>query len=303
MRPDFRSLEVFYWVAQLGSFRRAAERLNTTQPAVSQRVASLELDLKTRLFERGPRAATLTPKGKELRDFVERLLRLTDDMIKSVASPAAMSGVVRVGVAETLVHTWLPRFVERVHACYPNVTLDIDVDVSSALRNALVEGRIDVGLLLGPVSEPSILNLDLCSYPLAFVASPDLAIAATRRDGRYSVESILAHPIITYPTTTRPYVVLRQLLSRRGERSPRIFSNSSLSTIVRMTLDRIGVSVIPPVVIGPEIARGELRVLETDIDLPDLVFHATTSILPDGSLAEPIAQLAREVALAGSSPP
>lgn len=296
MRPDFRSLEVFYWVAQLGSFRRAAERLNTTQPAVSQRVAGLELDLHVKLLERGPRATTLTPKGQELRDYVERLLRLMNELTEAVAAPAAMSGVVRLGVAETLVHTWLPRFIERVHATYPNVTLEIEVDVSPNLRNAVVDGRMDIGFLLGPVSEPSMLNLDLCSYPLAFVASPDLDLGEPGADGRWPLAKLLSKPIITYPTTTRPYIVLRQLLARRSIATPRIYSNSSLSTIVRMTLDRIGVSVIPPVVIAPELARGELRIVPTDASLPDLVFHATTSIVPDGSPTEPLARLAQEVA-------
>jgi DNA-binding transcriptional LysR family regulator len=296
MKPDFRSLEVFYWVAQLGSFRRAAERMNTTQPAVSQRVASLELDLHVKLLERGPRAATLTPKGRELRDYVERMLRLMAEMTEAVASPAAMSGVVRLGVSETLVHTWLPLFIERVHAIHPNVTLDIEVDVSPNLRNAVVENRMDLGFLLGPVSEPSMLNFELCAYPLAFVASPDLDLGPTGPDGRYPIETLMGKPIITYPTTTRPYIVLRQLLARRSVATPRIYSNSSLSTIVRMTVDRIGVSVIPPAVIGPELARGELRVIDTDISLPDLAFTATTPMTPDGSPAEPLARLAQEIA-------
>ena len=56
--PDFRSLETFYWVAQLRSFRAAAEHLHTTQPAVSQRIANLEDELGVKLLERGPRLAS-----------------------------------------------------------------------------------------------------------------------------------------------------------------------------------------------------------------------------------------------------
>ncbi|MBX9593420.1 MAG: LysR family transcriptional regulator, partial [Roseomonas sp.] len=57
---DLRSLEIFFWVARLRSFRGAADRLNTTQPAVSQRIAALEAELGVRLLERGGRA---TPAG------------------------------------------------------------------------------------------------------------------------------------------------------------------------------------------------------------------------------------------------
>lgn len=59
---DFRSLEVFYWVAKLSSFRRASEKVNTTQPAVSQRIAALEHEYGT-LFERRSRDVALTERG------------------------------------------------------------------------------------------------------------------------------------------------------------------------------------------------------------------------------------------------
>ena len=117
--PDLRSLETFFWVAQLGSFRGASERLHTTQPAVSVRIAQLEEELGVRLFDRGPRIATLTAKGRLLLDYAERFLRLRAEMMEAVADPGAMSGVVRLGVAETIVHTWLSRYIERVHATFP----------------------------------------------------------------------------------------------------------------------------------------------------------------------------------------
>lgn len=295
MRPDFRSLEAFYWVAFFGNFRRAAERLNTTQPAISQRVAGLELDFNIKLFKRGSRAATLTPKGQELLNHVEQLLRVMSDLTDAIASPAVMSGVVRLGVAETLVHTWLPRFIGRLHAAYPRVTLDITVDVSPGLR-AIADGRMDLGFLLGPMSDPGLINSELCSYPLAFVASPGLRLPPPDADGRYPLAALLSKPIITYPTTTRPYMALRQMLRRSGVLAPQVYSNSSLSTIVRMTLDQIGISVIPPVVIAPELARGELRLIETACSLPDLAFHAVAPVMPDGALVSPLVRIAQEAA-------
>lgn len=292
MKIDFRSLEAFYWVAQLGSFRRAAERLNTTQPAVSHRIAGLETDLGAALLIRGARVATLTSKGRELRDYAERMLRLMTEMTEAMAAPSAMSGVIRIGVSETIVHTWLARFVERVHQLYPNIILDIEVDVSPNLRDAVVDNRLDICFLLGPVSEPSMINRDLCRYPLAFVANTSMDL------GPEPVElaRLIKTPIITYHKTTRPYMMLRQALAKADLPPPRIYSNSSLSTIVRMTLDGIGVSVIPPVVIAPELSRGELRIVRTEIALPDLVFTATIPATPGGSLAGPLVQLAAQVA-------
>lgn len=296
---DFRSLEAFYWVAELRSFKQASERLNMTQPAVSIRVARLEEDLGVKLFDRGPRLAMLTAKGRELLDHVDRLLRLRAEMIQSVAAAGSMSGVVRLGVAETIVHTWLARFVERVHAVYPKIVLDIEVDVSPNLRRALVDRRIDLAFLLGPVSDPSVSNFDLCRYPLSFVVNKNTKLGPEP----VSLERLVQMPIITYPKTTQPYNHLRRLLSRPGLTTPRIYSNSSLSTIIRMTLDGIGISVIPPVVIRDELKRHDLRLIKIEPKLPDLIFMSSLAITPDSAPAEALSRLACQVAKEAQSKP
>ncbi len=290
--PDLRSLEVFYWVAKLRSFRRTAERLHTTQPAVSQRIAALEAEFGLKLFDRVARSVSLTPKGRELLDYAERLLRLRAEMMRAVAAPATLSGVMRLGVAETIVHTWLGRFIERVNATFPGITLDIAVDVSPNLRDGLVAHELDLAFLLGPVSQPNMMNYDLCRYPLAFAARSDLDLGPEP----ITLIRLLERPIITFPKTTRPYLLLREALSRSSLPPPRIFSNSSLSTIIKMTQDGIGSSVIPPVVIRRELEAGSLRLLRTEVDLPELAFTASLPITPDGLIADPVAQLAIEIA-------
>jgi DNA-binding transcriptional LysR family regulator len=289
---ELRSLEIFYWVAKLKSFRGAAERLNTTQPAVSQRIAALETEFRLKLFDRASRSVSLTPKGRELLDYAERMLRLRAEMMRAVAAPAALSGLMRLGVSETIVHTWLARFIERVAAIYPGIVLDIVVDVSPNLRDALVTHELDLAFLLGPVSQPNMTNHDLCRYPLAFVVRSDIDLGPDP----VPLERLTERPIITFPKTTRPYIALRDMLSRPELAPPRIFSNSSLSTIVKMTVDGIGISAIPPAVIQRELESGELRLITTNVSLPDLTFTASLPITPDGLISEPVAQLAIEIA-------
>ena len=77
---DLRNIETFFWVATLGGFRAAAEKLSATQPAISQRIASLESDLGVKLFERDVRGISLTAKGRELLSHAERMLQLRGDL-------------------------------------------------------------------------------------------------------------------------------------------------------------------------------------------------------------------------------
>ena len=222
--PDFRSLEAFYWVAHLASFRRAAERLNLSQSAISQRVAMLEAQLGLQVLERDARKAVLTSKGRQVLDYAEKLLRLRSDLLVSLAAPGAFGGVLRLGVAETIVHTWLARFIERAHALYPAVKLDIEVDVTPRLRQGLIDQELELAFLLGPVNEARMLNTELCRYPLGFIRSPNLPIEADP----VPLEALVSVPIITYPRTTSPYIQAEQLLRRSNLPSPRMFGNSSL---------------------------------------------------------------------------
>ena len=213
-------------------------------------------------------------------------------MMRAVAAPAALSGLMRLGVAETIVHTWLARFIERVSATFPGIILDIVVDVSPNLRDGLVSHELDLAFLLGPVSQPNMINYDLCRYPLAFIVRSDIDLGPEP----VPLSRLTEMPIITFPKTTRPYIALREILSRTQLPSARIFSNSSLSTIVKMTADGIGVSAIPPVVISRELETGILRLVNTEVSLPDLVFTASLPMTPDGLIADPVAKLAIEIA-------
>uniref|UniRef100_UPI0013D9BB49 LysR family transcriptional regulator n=1 Tax=Stenotrophomonas maltophilia TaxID=40324 RepID=UPI0013D9BB49 len=78
---DFKALETLVWVATLRSFHRAAVKLNTTQPAVSQRIAQLETEIGARLLEREKRNVIPTEAGRHVLDYADRLLRLRAEML------------------------------------------------------------------------------------------------------------------------------------------------------------------------------------------------------------------------------
>jgi len=290
---ELRNVETFFWVATLGSFRAASDKLNTTQPAVSQRIAALEADLGVRLFDRDARGVKLTAKGHELLSHAERMLQVRRDMFEAAREQNVMTGTVRIGVAETIVQTWLPTLIELIHAAYPALVLEIEVDTTHVLRSHLMARQIDLAFLMGPVLEARVENLPLCSYPLAWVASPMLDLGPEP----LTLDRLARLPIITYPSNSAPYRVVRDMLTRAGVAAPRMYGSASMSMVVRMTLDAIGSSVIAPVFLGKELARGELRILQVQADpLPELSFTASWVQGPDSHAARLIAQMAQKVA-------
>src|SRR6202000_857217 len=130
---DFKSIETFLWVVTLGSFRGAGQRLNTTQPAISQRIAQLEREMGVKLLNRDHHVASRTPSGRQMLVYAEKLIGLRSEMMAEIGDRSAMRGVLRLGVAETIVHTWLSQLIKRVNHVYPNLSLQFEVDITSAL--------------------------------------------------------------------------------------------------------------------------------------------------------------------------
>jgi len=107
MTLDLRQLEAFVWAADLGSFSKAAERLNTTQPNISIRIRSLESTLKVTLLERDAGSVRTTAQGQVLIAHARQALGAAETMIAAVGNPLLTEGTLRLGVTEMIVHTWL----------------------------------------------------------------------------------------------------------------------------------------------------------------------------------------------------
>jgi DNA-binding transcriptional LysR family regulator len=289
---DLKSLETFVRVARLSSFRIAAERLNTTQPAVSARIAGIEGLLGLKVLTRTTRSVAPTPEGRILLDYAERLLALREEMLGALLAPAERAGKLRLGVAETVVHTWLPMLIERATELFPRLELEIEVDISANLRGRLLNRELDLAFLVGPLSAPALVNEALCAYPLAFIASPALELPK----GPISINRFAHLPIITFARNTQPYMRLIELLHTVSSPPPRIHSSASVATIARMALDGLGVAVLPPATVRDDLRRGRLVELRTKERLPPLNFVAAWAAGADQTLTGEIMRLAKDAA-------
>ena len=289
---DFKALETFLWVVTLGSFRGAAQKLNTTQPAISQRIAQLEREFGVKLLQRERPMATPTPNGRQLMVYAEKLIGLRAEMMTAIGDRSAMRGVLRLGVAETIVHTWLPRLIERVNATYPNLSLEIEVDITPNLRARLLAQEIELAFVLGSLAASTVRNRVLCDYQAGFLASPSLRLG--RR--KLSVEEMAKFPIITFARKTQPYESVRALFNRPNLPPIRLHASASLATVIHMAIEGLGIAVIPTAIVETQLRDGRLRKLSTDLVLPPLTFWASWLDSPDTVAIETVAALASEIA-------
>ena len=209
---DFKSIETFLWVVTLGSFRGAGQRLNTTQPAISQRIAQLEREMGVKLLNRDHRVVSPTPSGRQLMLYAEKLIGLRAEMMAEVGDRSAMRGVLRLGVAETIVHTWLSQLIKSVNTAYPNLSLEIEVDITPNLTARLMAQEIELALLLGPLPLPA--SAIACSATIRSGSSP--ALRSVLPPGPLKAKDLAKFPIITFPRKTQPYEIVRSLFNRPG---------------------------------------------------------------------------------------
>jgi DNA-binding transcriptional LysR family regulator len=299
---DLKIIQTFLCVARSVSFRQAAKELGIPQPLVSQRLTQLEQYLGIHLFlrdSRDHRLTALTPEGQEFRNAAEELIRQRDKMVGLYRDPSTVRGIVRLGVSESIVHTWLPALLKLVQEAYPNLEFEIEVDISPRLQDRLVAGKLNLAFMLGPVDAPELRSRLLCELPVGFIASKKMKLpqSTTLKD---IVER--KHRLITFARNTKPLTVLRDLLDDRGLHAT-IWASASLEAVVRLAQEGLGIAVIPPDILKkrPEVAaKDRLYPLRTDIELPPLDYVVSWPIASpratDDNTVQKVIDIAMKVA-------
>jgi DNA-binding transcriptional LysR family regulator len=285
IRMTFDQIRTFLWVARLGGFRKAAERLHLSQPAISTRIANLEDELRVPLFERGPGELVLTKHGMLLLSYAEQMLFVEEEIKQRVANPSETEGLFRVGASETIAQSWLPDFLKAFSQKYPRVNVDLTVDISLNLRAALLERRLDLAFLMGPVSEFSVENVALPAFHLSWYRS------ATNPQTDLS-----QIPVISYSSKTRPYRELMSELSRRIGPKARVFASASLSASFKMIAAGIAVGPYPRALAQEFLSSGQIVAFDPGFCPRPLAFTASYLSEPRSFLAETSTEIAKAVA-------
>lgn len=298
MKLNLKQLETFVLVADLGSFRSAAERLSTTQPNVSSRIAALETSLNTVLMERDPGSVRLTTKGHELLGYARNVLSSVDELVEAANGEAAFDGAVRLGVNEMVVHTWLRDFMKAFKARFPNVVIELSVDLSSKLESDLAERKIDLAFQSGPFARKASGEYCLGVYPIIWVASPSIDLPNAKRldSKRLDPKDLSRFPILTHARRTRPYEAVAAHFAQWPKLRTRLVPSSNLAACLQMTTDGYGVAALLAPMVEDEIANGQLIQLDYPWVPEPLSFAARFDKSKSSSVVQSAAEIAHECA-------
>ncbi|SAL61267.1 LysR family transcriptional regulator [Caballeronia choica] len=290
---NIRFLETFIWLARLQNFRLTAEKLHTTQAAVSSRIASLEESFDVRLFDRNSRSATLTPAGRKMLAYAERIVNLGEEMRREVEGASGDGGLIRIGVVESIVHSWFPALMARVRERFPHLEIEVTSDTTIHLVQLLRADAVDLILQTHALNDREFADQPLCEFPMRWVASPALNLSGRPVD----LTRLAEFPVISFSRHSGPHIALEREFARAVERPVRINCISSVAAMIRLVADGFGVGVLPPAIIQRELREGALEVLDVESGFIPLPLVASFR-LQSHPMAARIADLASKEARA-----
>ncbi len=185
-------------VAKQLSFTKAAEQLFMTQPAVTFQVKQLEEHFNVRLFERSHGKIALTPAGRLVMDYAERILGLSEEMETRVGElTGAISGPLLLGASTTIAEFMLPQVLGEFKARHPQVQAHMTVANSETIENRVADYSLDVGLIESPSHLPSLHNEICCDDELVMICAPGHKLAQL---AAVTPPQILAEPYVSRET-------------------------------------------------------------------------------------------------------
>ena len=192
---DLSELQVFLTVASERSFSRAAAKLHRTQPAVSQAIRRLEDELGERLFDRSSKQGALTEAGRVLREYAQRLMRLSEEAEQAVRELRDLRrGRVLIGANEAAVHALLP-LIGRFRSAHAQIQVDVRRVPSRQVGVEVAQGSLDFGVITFQPAERGLHTINMGPDELVMLVHPQHPMAGRKQAtmAEFGREVVIAH--------------------------------------------------------------------------------------------------------------
>ncbi len=265
-------LRILKAIVDEGSFKKAADSLFVTQPAVSLQVQNLEKQLDIAIFDRGGRKAQLTEAGKLLLNYCEKILGECQETCKAVEDLNNLKGgSIIIGASQTTGTYLMPRMIGVFRQKYPEVSVQLQIHSTRRTGWSVANGQIDIAIIGGQL--PLELNESLEVIPfatdeLALVLPTSHPLAKLKE---LTKEDLYSLNFITLDNQSTTRKVVDQLLSSSGLDVQRLHIEmelNSLEAIKNAVQSDLGAAFLPVVSIERELSGGSIhRAIVADLEV------------------------------------
>ena len=293
-----KQLEAFNWIAKLGTFERAAAKLNTTQSAISKRIQELEASIGLPLLDRSHRGARLTRHGEQLLSLGGEMLDLRQRILGLRHSEQPPARRLRLGVTEMSALSWLPRLVTAIQEAHPTLILEPEVDMSRNLYDRLLDETIDLIVIPDAFSDPEVTSLRLAEVSNVWTARP-----GTVRSGRaLDCRELSEQTILTQSGRSGSSLLISKWLRANGIVFKREITCDSLTALIGLVAAGVGVSYLPRHCFQSLADDRRIAIVRVKPLLPKVPYAAMYRNDRPSTFLASIADLARKVCNFSSEP-
>ncbi len=253
---DVKALRAFVAVAETESFTRAGRRLKVTQSAISQQVRSLEQNLGSPLFTRQSRTVALTQAGDVLLPYARQIIAKVEEAIAVVSDfEAAGRGRISIGAGGEICQHVLPELLREFTTRFGKIEVRVVSGFTEQTLKRTLEGTVDLGLLLLPVTHSALIVEELPRDEL-------VAIAPAGHDweglDRVRAKDVVGQPFIAYARASGTFRIVERFLLEAGVFPSMAMEISDLEAVKKMVESGLGVSVVAGFAVKEEVAAGRL---------------------------------------------
>ncbi|WP_333998173.1 LysR family transcriptional regulator [Burkholderia orbicola] len=243
MKIENSELEAFVAVAELGTFHRAAEKLNLTQPGLSRRIQKLEQTLGVELFQRTTRSVTLTGVGRQFLPMAREQIAQLGMMLSSIQDIAQKRyGKVRLASIPTIVAQALPDVLRRYAAKYPHVAVQILDGNHDFVLSQVRAGIAEFGVSLHPGDDDDLLFEPLFTDRYVLAAHNDDPLA---RADAVTLGELRQAKLIIGGRDSGNRLLLEMLMGQEAVRARWFCEVEHISCVAALVAAGVGCAILP----------------------------------------------------------
>ncbi|HEY2732915.1 MAG TPA: LysR substrate-binding domain-containing protein [Polyangiales bacterium] len=256
---NLNHLRVFESVGRQGSLTRAARELRVSQPAISKQLSDLEHDVQTPLVDRLPRGVRLTAAGEILFAHAQRILqaeRAAQEELRDLRSLGR--GKLAVGASTTIGSYLVPSVFGELHRLHPGVQLELEIANTELTRNAVLENRLDVGLIEGSAASDLLEVETLAADEMVAIAAPGHAALAR---APLRANALRELPLLLREQGSGSREVVEAALAAHGLTIRPIMSLGGTEALKNAVRHGLGIAIVSRLTVEHELASGRLAEL------------------------------------------
>lgn len=273
MITDLNLLKVFYTVAQCGSISAAADFLHVSQPAISQHIKNLEIEVGFELFIRNKKGVKLTAESETIFSYCKSIFNQVESLNQTLEDITSLdTGILKIGASDTICKYYLIDKLKEFEKLYPGIRYRVTNCTTSESLTLLKNKDVDIAFVHAPVQSTNFKIIDCLTLEDYFVCSYDFDDSNIK-----SLFDLTKYRILLLEESSHSRQFLDENLLKYGVKLKPKFELASLDLLIEFAKKNMGIICVSKQYIQQELKNKELKIIK----IPEQLEKRSISLVLD----------------------